>query len=57
MTHKEMTQAILSAKAGYIFTQRELGISFEKIGKKLNPQISKQATHKILENYFRNLSH
>ena len=55
MTHREMTDAILDIRAKYILSQRELGKSFTEIGKKLNPALSRQATWKILNSYFKKL--
>ena len=50
-----MEIAVATAKAGYIHTQREKGVSFEKIGNSFNPKISKQATFSILDSFFKRI--
>ena len=56
MNYKEMEQGILDVKAEYIFSRRQEGISFEKIGQILRPKISKQACWKILDTYLKRIS-
>lgn len=49
-----MNEAITAAKAGYIYTQRNAGVSFKDIGKKLG--MTRQGAHNILETYFKKIS-